>query len=102
MGKKSEGPRGCMLYEESLKLVPYLSDAEAGRVIKAIVVYFLTGEEPAAMEQTAEKMAYDALRSNVDRSQERYRAICERNRQIRNRGRLAPGEYYVLPDGEAD
>lgn len=98
MGKKSNLPTGCMFFGDSLNLLSYLSDAEAGKVIKAVVRYYLTGEEPSGLEQTGERMACDALRGNVDRSLERYREICERNRANRNSRLLPPGEHYVLPD----
>ena len=98
MGRKREGPSGCMFYTESLRLLAYLSDAEAGRVIKAAAAYFLTGESPEDMEHTTERMAYEALCNDVDRSLERYREICERNRANRSRGCLPSGEHYVLPD----
>ena len=102
MGKRSEGPKGCLLYSESLESLSFLSDAEAGRVIKAVAAYFLTGEAPGELGQTAEKIVCRALCNNVDRSLERYRETCERNRANRNKYRLAPGEVYVLPDREED
>lgn len=101
MGKNREGPQGCLLYTQSLKMLSYLNDDQAGRVIKAAVGYFLTGELPE-LEDQAERMVCESLRDNVDRSLERYREICDRNRRNRNRSRLAAGEYYVLPDGEPD
>ena len=100
MGKKREGPKGCLFYAHSLQLLSHLDDERAGRVMKAAAAYFLTGEAPAGLDR--DDMAFcSVVFSDVDDSLDRYRAVCDRNRARSSRSSLLPpGEYYVLPDRE--
>ena len=101
MGRKREGPKGCLFYGHSLKQLDYLRDDQAGRVIKAAAAYFLTGEIREDLEPL-ENVVFGIMREDVDDCLERYRDVCARNKANRSRSSLPPGEYYVLPDGDLD
>jgi hypothetical protein len=102
MGKKSEGPKGCLFYRHSLELIGSLDDREAGRAVKAAAAYFLHGEAPDGLGGR-EELVCKVMCCDVDDSLERYQEVCARNR-ARRRGSslLPPGEHYVLPDETAD
>ena len=101
MEEKRDIPSGFMIYQNSLCMLKYLDEAGAGRVIKAVAAYFLTGEAPEGMTG-AEAIVCEAFCRDVDRSLERYRTICARNRENRRKTMSTSGEIYVLPDGEPD
>ena len=102
MGKKSEGPKGCLFYRHSLELIGSLDDREAGRAVKAAAAYFLWGEAPDGLGGR-EELVCKLMCCDVDDSLERYQEACARNKASRNRSSmLPPGEHYVLPDKASD
>ncbi len=101
MGNKREGPKGCLFYRHSLDLLMILEDDEAGRAAKAAAAYFLHGSAPEGLAGK-ENLVCRVMCSDVDDSLDRYAEACERNRKIRSRSLMPPGEYYVLPDGDED
>ena len=61
-----------LYYTYLTDLAPY-SDEEFGRLMRSLLRYALKGEEPELPEREA--LVWPMLRGNVDRAQERYKAI---------------------------
>ena len=104
MGKRREGPKGCLFYRHSLELLGELEDGEAGRAAKAAASYFLSGEMPEGLAGK-EELVCKVMCSDVDDSLDRYQEACARNRANRNSRRtgFSPmAEYSVLMDEEED
>ena len=78
-----------MLYTEKASMFNLLTDEQAGRVIKAAISYFLTGNSPNGLLQ-AEHIVFEGLRLDIDRNAEKYAAICERNRKNGSKGGRPP------------
>lgn len=75
---KSDVP-GFMLYLDVAQQLEALSDAQAGRVIKAICSYAATGEKLPLSK--IENLVFLTLQGQVDRSAAKYETIREQNRQ---------------------
>ena len=61
-----------LYYTYLTDLAPY-SDEEFGRLMRSLLRYALNGEEPKLPEREA--LVWPMLRGNVDRAQERYKAV---------------------------
>lgn len=70
---------GLMIYKETADLVNRLSDEEAGILFKAASKYAFSGEETTFDERLLD-FAYTVMKRDIDRAQERYAKVCERNR----------------------
>ena len=93
-------PKGCVVYDSALAMLTKARDAQAGLAIKAAAEYFLYGVETELADDAA-NLILAALRMDADRSLERYRKSCEKNRRRKEKAaREQSGEIYVLPDGE--
>ena len=62
-----------------------MTDEQAGRVIKAAVRYFNTGEIPPLMDQI-ETITFSVLKEDIDQSIEDYQVICDRNKANGQKG----------------
>ena len=82
---------GFMLYRESSALFEQLTDEQAGRVIKAALLYFGTGEIPQSLEQI-EMIVFTIIKGDIERSVKRYVEIQERNRKNGEKGGRPPKE----------
>ena len=68
-------------YFESLR---NLTDEECGRLFRALLRYSATGELPTLLDREA--VAFDFMRSQLDRDREAYEAKCRKNAEsIRKR-----------------
>lgn len=84
-------PPGIMIYASSLKpILQYMSDAEAGQLLKALFDYYegkgfciddFIDDAPPMV-----RAAFDIVADSMDRSSESYRASCLRNAYNRYRG----------------
>lgn len=75
MGNKS---KSFLLFVEQREAIGYLTDEEAGRLIKSIYDYADEGIIPQL--GGALMSLFSLIRSQIDRSQEAYKARCEQNR----------------------
>ena len=75
---------GFMLYHGHVKSAARLTDAEFGRLIRALTVYSETGIVPEL--QGPEIYLFDLFRADVDTNQAKYRIRCETNRKNRMHG----------------
>ena len=82
-GKKDQ-PEGCVFFRMGLELLFELTDAQAGRAIKAAAIYFLTGDD-VDDEDNDVRITCKVLKRDVDSCKEHYREVCERNRKNRSK-----------------
>lgn len=65
------------LFTDFLEKVEFLSDAECGRLVKALLLYKRDGRLPDIRGN--EKILFPTFRAQIDRENEAYRAVCEKN-----------------------
>lgn len=73
---------GFICHDDYLKKTKRLSDAQLGRVFRALMEYHIDKTEPETLEEV-ESMAFDFIREDIDRTEKKYADKCEKNRQIR-------------------
>lgn len=74
---------GFVFQDEYLERLAKLSDQEIGRLVRALAKYHATGE----MQELAgrESIAFDFIKVDIDRIDQRYEAKCETNSNNRKR-----------------
>lgn len=72
---------GFICHDDYLKKTEKLSDAELGRVVRALMRYHATGEEVEL--DIKESMVFDFIRVDIDNQESTYLAKCEKNKEIR-------------------
>lgn len=72
---------GFVFQDEYLAKLRKLTDEELGRLVRAVALYHMSGEEPELDGAVA--LACDFIRADVDRIEEQYRLKCETNRRNR-------------------
>lgn len=72
---------GFICHDDYFAKTSKLSDEEVGRLFRALMIYHATGE--ANDLQGRESIAFDFIREDIDRTEEAYRAKCEKNRNNR-------------------
>lgn len=65
------------VYHSYLKALEPLSDAECGRLLKACIIYSMTGEVPELRGN--ERFLFPSWQSQIDRDRAKYEAKCQRN-----------------------
>ena len=75
--KPKEAP-GYMTYREAAIMFSLMPDGEAAQAIKATVNYYLYGTI-ADLEGVAGKV-FEIMQADIDRNNEKYQKIVERNR----------------------
>lgn len=70
-------PKGFFTYFHLSTVIDKLSDAQAGRLYKALMRYGDTGEMTDFSDDLACDMAYTLMRGEIDVNFERYNEICE-------------------------
>lgn len=84
-------------YHSMLGAMRKLSDAECGRLFRALLMYS-SGEEPNNL-QGREELLFDVFSQQIDRDDEKYKTKCESNRanaSVRNRSQA------IASDGSQD
>lgn len=79
-------PKGFFTYFHLSSVINKLSDAQAGRLYKALLCYGDTGEVTDFTDDIGCDMAFTLMRSEIDLNFERYNEICERNRENAKKG----------------
>lgn len=74
---------GFIFQDEYLERLAKLSDQELGRLVRALAIYHATGEQQELAGR--ESIAYDFIRFDIDRIDEKYAAKCDTNRNNRQR-----------------
>lgn len=75
--------KGFIAYHNILQKTRKLSDAEMGRLFRALLTYSETGIQPENLQGREEPM-FDALAYDIDQERIAYEATCRRNRANRN------------------
>jgi arylsulfatase A-like enzyme len=72
---------GFICHDDYLQKTAKLTDEEVGRLFRALMQYHATGvaEDIAGRES----IAFDFMREDIDRTEEAYKAKCEKNRNTR-------------------
>lgn len=65
------------VYHSYLKALEPLSDAECGRLLRACIMYSMTGEVPDLRGN--ERFLFPSWQSQIDRDRAKYEAKCKRN-----------------------
>lgn len=74
---------GFVFQDEYLERLAKLSDQEVGRLVRALAKYHATGETQELAGR--ESIAYDFIKVDIDRIDQRYEAKCETNSNNRKR-----------------
>lgn len=74
-------PKGFFTYFHLSAVIDKLSDAQAGRLYKALMRYGSTGELTDFSDDLACDMAYTLMKGEIDVNFERYNEICEKRRE---------------------
>ena len=72
---------GFICHDDYLEKTAKLSDAELGRVFRALMVYHINQTEPELNER--ESMVFDFIKVDINSAEKKYQAKCEKNREIR-------------------
>lgn len=73
-------PPGVMLYEETIKMLHTVPEEQAGRIIKGIASFYVTGEIPTLTEPL-EQAVVNSLVDVIEKDAEKYAETCEKNKQ---------------------
>lgn len=79
-------PKGFFTYFHLSSYIEKLSDAQAGRLYKALLNYGYTGEVADLSDDLALDMAYILMRDEIDMNFERYSKICEKRSEAGKKG----------------
>ena len=72
---------GFICHDDYRSKTAKLSDEEVGRLFRALMDYHATGE--AVELEGRESIAFDFIRDDIDRTEEKYRNKCEQNKRNR-------------------
>lgn len=72
---------GFICQDVYLSKLAKLSDQEVGRLMRALMQYHASGEEPELTGR--ESVAFDFIKDDIDRAEAAYQAKCNKNRQNR-------------------
>ena len=99
--KMDKGSNTILLFTEQRAAFEYLSDEDAGRMIKAIYAYADEGTIPDF--EGAMMSLFSFVRSQIDRSREAYQKKCEQNRRnSRKRKNMLGKSDELSTDNEND
>lgn len=88
MGKMT----GFVFQDEYLERLVKLSDQELGRLVRALATYHATGETQDLAGR--ESVAFDFIKVDIDRIEEKYSAKCATNRNNRQRSSTFVNDGY--------
>lgn len=72
--------QSLIIYYELAEDIQDLTDAEVGKLIKAIIRYDMTGEETVFSDRTMRTLLRQMMRQ-CDQNNKKYKETCERNRE---------------------
>ena len=79
-------PKGFFTYFHLWGVIDKLSDAQAGRLYKALMRYGDTGELTDFSDDLALDMAYTLMKGEIDVNFERYNEICKKRSEVGKKG----------------
>ena len=74
--------KGIMIFNQNLKDFSFLTDEQAGKVIKALANYYIDGAEPEDLDESITQMVFSHLQENADWSLNKYQRTCDRNKKV--------------------
>ncbi len=86
------------LYVSYLQSLSPFTDAECGRIVKAMLHYASTGEAPQF--DGNERFLWPSLQAQIDRDMDAYQAKCSRNKANGAKGGRPPQNPTVIPETE--
>ena len=101
------GINSIILHLDSIPQWNLLTDDEAGKLIKALLLYAQDGEQLTS-DNAALKMAFSFMSAQIDRDGKKYEARCETNRRIaeerekKRRAEREPNKTNVHEAEQAD
>ena len=93
----AEIPYVC-LYARYLQTLAPFTDAERGRIMTAMLVYFTTGEIPEF--EGNERYIWPTIQAQIDRDVSAYQEKCAKNRANGAKGGRPPRNPTVIPETE--
>ena len=79
MAKTKTEQRGFIVYDDNEEVFDRLSDEEAGQLLKGMVKYFNSGEEPSFSGVL--EFVFIPIKQQMDRDSEKYEEKCQKNRE---------------------
>lgn len=86
------------LYASYLESLAPFSDAEIGRMVRAMLAYSTTGKEPQF--DGNERFMWPTLKAQIDRDEAAYQERCEKNRANGAKGGRPTKNPTVIPETE--
>ena len=74
--------KGIMIFNQNLKDFSFLTDEQAGKVIKALANYYIDGTEPEELDESITQMVFSHLQENANWSLAKYQRTCDRNKKV--------------------
>ena len=84
-----------LLYTDSMDIISELSDAQAGRLLRAMVLYQKHLDDPTNMEyeefvsDSIVKIAFSPVKNQFDRDYEKYKDVCSKRANAGRKGGLS-------------
>lgn len=79
-------PAGFFTYFHHSALINHLTDEQAGRLFKALLMYGDEGELADLDDDQACTLAFIIMKGEIDRNFERYAETCEKRREAGKKG----------------
>ena len=79
-------PKGFFTYFHHINILERLSDEQAGRLYKALMIYGDTGELTGFDDDPVLDIAYAVMRGEIDVNLERYNEVCQKRREAALKG----------------
>ena len=79
-------PKGFFTYFHHANVIDKLSDAQTGRLFKALMHYGRDGELIDLSDDIACDLTFTLMRDEIDRNFERYQEMCEKRREAGKKG----------------
>ena len=86
---------GFVFQDEYLERLAKLSDQEVGRLVRALAEYHATGKEQELAGR--EGVAYDFIKVDIDRIDQKYEARCETNKNNRQQSSTIVNKQQPTP-----
>lgn len=89
-----------LLYTDSLEIISELSDAQAGRLLRAIVLYqkHVHDENNTEYEEfltdSLVRVCFSQIRSSIDRDNEKYREVCRKRADAGRKGGISKRDSH--------
>ena len=84
-------PAGFFTYFHHNAMIEHLTDEQAGRLYKALLIYGDEGEETYFDDDRTCELAFIILKGEIDRNFERYAEICEKRSEAGKKGGAPKG-----------